>query len=279
MSLHTRARLRRVRRRFRNARRARGEPIVVYQMGKVGSSTVYRSLRSLDLPRPVHHVHLLNDLDTIEEGVRRSYTDPVGTLTQIEKGRKLRRRVLRNRATTWRVISLVRDPVQRNVSAFFESVTEVIPDAYERWARDDLTLADIKTAFLDRFDHEAPLSWFQSQLLPVFGIDVFAVPFDTEKGYETYEAPGARLLVIRLENLVDRGNAAIGEFLGLDEFELVPTNSATAKRYAALYSEFERRVTLPAGYLARMYDSRFARHFYTATEIEAFERRWTEAGR
>ena len=259
--------------------RPRGEPIVVYQMGKVGSSTVYRSLRSLGLRRQLHHVHLLNNLDAIEDGVRRLYPDPVGTLAQIEKGRRLRRRILQRRGTTWNLISLVRDPVQRNVSAFFESLTEVIPDVYERRARDDIALADIRDAFLDRFDHDAPLSWFQSQLEPVFGIDVFAVGFDTEKGYATYEAPGARLLVLRLENLMEDGETAIREFLDLDDFALVPANIALDKRYADLYSEFERSVTLPPSYLERMYESRFARHFYSTAEIEAFEQRWTGAGR
>jgi hypothetical protein len=278
VSLHTRARLRRLGRRLKKRVRARGEPIVVYQMGKVGSSTVYRSLRSLELPRPVHHVHLLNDLDALEEQIKRFYPDPSGTLAQIEKGRRLRRRMLRNRAATWNVVSLVRDPVQRNVSAFFESITEVIPDVYERCARDDIAIADIKDAFLDRFDHDAPLSWFQSQLRPVFGIDVFAVGFDTDKGYATYEAPGARLLVIRLENLMQDGEAAIGEFLGLDDFELVATNIGRDKRYADLYAEFERRVTLPPSYLDRMYGSRFARHFYSSVEIEAFAQQWTKPG-
>ena len=279
MKIQTRARLRGLRRRLKTVGRARGEPIVVYQMGKVGSSTVYRSLRSLGLRRQVHHVHLLNELDEIEERVRRRYPDPVGTLAQIEKGRRLRRRVLPNRRTTWNVISLVRDPVQRNVSAFFESLTEVIPDVYERQERDDIAPAELENAFLDRFDHDAPLSWFQSQLEPVFGIDVFAAPFDTEQGYATYEGPGARLLVIRLENLMEYGQTAIGEFLGLDQFELVTANIARDKRYANLYSEFERSVTLPVSYLERMYESRFARHFYRAAEIEAFEQRWTKAAR
>jgi hypothetical protein len=277
VKLHTRARLRGLRTRLRTVTHTPGEPIVVYQMGKVGSSTVYRSLRSLGLPRPVHHVHLLNDLDTLEERARELYPDPVETLAQIEKGRRLRRRILRSRGTTWHVISLVRDPVQRNVSAFFENLTELIPDVYERRAHNDIALADIKAAFLDQYDHNAPLTWFQSQLEPVFGIDVFAVPFDIEKGYATYETPTVKLLVIRLENLMTCGETAISEFLGLDEFELVAANIGRDKRYRDLYAEFERSAALPVSYFARMYASRFARHFYTDEEIDGFKRRWTTA--
>lgn len=277
MKLHIGARLRGVGARLRALTHARREPIVVYQMAKVGSRTVYRSLRSLDLPRPVLHAHVLNDLDALEERIRQLYPDPVGTLAEIENGRKLRRRILRSRGRTWHVITLVRDPVSRDVSAFFHNLTEVIPDVYERYARDEIALADIGDAFLHQYDHDAPLSWFQSQLEPVFGIDVFAVPFDTTAGYATYETPTARLLLIRLEDLETHGKTAISEFLGLDGFELVSTNRARNKPYSDLYSAFERDVTLPASYLARMYDSRLARHFYTDAEIEGFKERWTKA--
>jgi len=172
------------------------------------------------------------------------------------------------------VISLVRDPVQRNVSAFFENLTQVIPDAYDRITDDRMTIAELTEAFLDRYEHSAPLTWFQSQLEPVFGIDVFATTFDTEKGYLTYEADMTKLLVIRLENLTSCGSAAIGAFLGIEGFELAPANRACRKRYGTLYAEFQRAVRLPESYLTRMHDSTFARHFYTATEIDAFRRRW-----
>ncbi len=46
------------------ARRLQGvkqrEPILVYQMGKVGSSTVVQTLEALGLPNPVLHVHTLD---------------------------------------------------------------------------------------------------------------------------------------------------------------------------------------------------------------------------
>ena len=37
-------------------------PILVYQMGKVGSSTVVQVLESLRLPSPVLHLHTPNDI-------------------------------------------------------------------------------------------------------------------------------------------------------------------------------------------------------------------------
>lgn len=279
MKVRARARFRGLRTRLRRLtdRPDLRDPILVYQMGKVGSSTVGRSLRALDLPRAIREVHLLNDLDDLEQRVRDTYPEPVETLAQIEEGRRLRKLILGHREILWHVITLVRDPVQRNVSAFFENLTEVIPDVYERRARNEISLAEIRDAFLDRYDHNAPLDWFQSQLEPVFGIDVFATQFDTATGYAIYEAEHARLLLIRLEDLTRRGEAAMCEFLGLDRLDLVTANVGREKRYHDIYQEFEARVTLPASYLARMYDSRFARQFYTDEEIDTFKQRWAKA--
>ena len=49
-------------------------PLLLYQMGKVGSKTIQRSLRTVELDRPVFHVHFLTP-DRVEktEKERRKY--------------------------------------------------------------------------------------------------------------------------------------------------------------------------------------------------------------
>jgi hypothetical protein len=265
----------RVRRGTRAVTRRRSEPpILVYQMGKVGSTTVCRSLRAMHLRRDVHQVHLLNLLDEVEASVRRTMPDPRGTLREIERARALRALVLRARDVQFPVISLVRDPVQRNVSAFFQNVAEVVPDVYVRHRAGRVSIDELRTAFLERYDHGPPLTWFPTQMEPVFGIDVFATPFDPAAAWATYESPTARLLVVRLEDLPTQGAAAVRAFLDLDRFELVPANVGGTKAYADLYASFREQVRLPADYLDRMYESPLALHFYTGDERARFRRRW-----
>ena len=43
----------------RSHQRYKGSPLLIYQMGKVGSSTVQASLRSLKLDMPIYHTHIL----------------------------------------------------------------------------------------------------------------------------------------------------------------------------------------------------------------------------
>ena len=270
LALRARARGLRERSRTLHSRLTRTEPVIVFQMGKVGSSSLTAGLRALRPPHEVFQVHLLAELDLQESRVRERYTDPAGTLTQFVKARALAERIARS-DRRWTVVSVVRDPVERNVSAFFEVITEFVPDALER----ETDVAELTDVFLHRFEHSAPITWFPSQMEPVFGIDVHAVPFDVTRGWSTYESARARLLVLRQEDLSRVGAAAVGEFLGVGDFALVDANVGDDKRYADLYRRFKAEVVLPGEYLDRMYDSDYARCFYTPAEIVAARARWT----
>jgi hypothetical protein len=251
-----------------------GDPIIVFQMGKVGSRSIFISIRALRMWRPLYHSHLLNDLDELEARAMGTLPDPAMELNEIERGRRLRRKVDGSRRRTWNVISLVRDPVARNISSFFEYLTDIIPDAYERLDRGELTQSELVDAFFQHHLHDRPLVWFQTQLEPVFGIDVFSTAFEKSRGYTIYEQPRVRLLVLRLEDLQAGAEPAMKEFLGIPRFELLTTNLASKHRYAESHRRFLRDVKMPDHYLSRMYDSEFSRHFYTERELAAFRRQW-----
>jgi hypothetical protein len=54
-------------------------------------------------------------------------------------------------------------------------------------------------------------------------------------------------------------------------------NASADEPYAEAWSHFIDRIRIPDAYLDVMYGSRLARHFYTASEIEAFRARWSGA--
>ena len=47
-------------------------------------------------------------------------------------------------------------------------------------AERELPVEELHATFLNRYDHDIPVTWFQQQLQPVFGIDVFADEFPKE---------------------------------------------------------------------------------------------------
>jgi hypothetical protein len=51
-------------------------------------------------------------------------------------------------------------------------------------------------------------------------------------------------------------------------------NVANNKLYADTYRAFVREAVIPEAILERAYRSRYARHFYSASEIDRFRRSW-----
>ena len=98
--------------------------------------------------------------------------------------------------------------------------------------------------------------------------------FPVDKGYKLYRDDHADLLLIRLEDLDRCAETAFKEFLDIDGFTLIRTNVASEKIYAPLYKEFKSRIRLSEDYINRMYDSKYARHFYSDEEIRGFCDKW-----
>jgi hypothetical protein len=271
-------------------------PVLVYTMGKVGSSSLARSLEKAAPEFDVLHFHrlvperLARADDLYREAARRHGGTPaaqMGRARHVWLGQYLSRRIDRGPpgGNRWTVITLIRDPVARNTSSFFQNLFFRV--GYD-WAEQlqskslDAVVADLGRLFLDSYAREDWwalskdenfLTWFDDELRQTFGIDVLAEPFPTDIGFKIYEGPRARVLLIRLEDLDGCAPAAMQAFLGLPAFELQRRNVAAGKRYASLYRRFVESVELPAEYVDRLYGSRVARHFYTERELESFRNR------
>ena len=122
------------------------DPILVYQMGKVGSITIQTSLertyRDLGLNVPIHHVHLMNlSLEDCEIRLRDEYANLSKVLGAVGNGLELRKTLEKTPEQRLKIITLVRDPVARNVATFFESLDSFIPDWQEQIAYQLLSVA------------------------------------------------------------------------------------------------------------------------------------------
>ena len=273
----------------RESREYEKPPLLIYQMGKVGSKTIQRSLRTIKLDRPVFHVHFLTpDRVKRTEKERRKYlgTDRMGLLRHVWQYQYLLKRLgSRSNGKKWKIITLTREPIGRNIATFFENLSvEALDDGHRYRIQSDyygfegtFTLENIdqlKHLFFERLYHDRPLVFFDEELKGMFGIDVFACEFPTSKGYKIYEGERADVLLIRLESLNDCATDAFREFLGIEDFTLVNANVASAKVYAPLYRKFKKTAVLPEDYVERMYTSKYTQHFYSQEEIARFRARW-----
>ncbi len=257
----------------------RREPIFVFQMGRVGSCSVRDSVKdayeTLSIPIAIYHTHWQNDFDGLEAIARKDHADPTLLIKDLRDAKEIRRKLVDEAITPCNLISLVRDPVARNLSTYFYALPEFIPDWQQRMQDDALLAQYLQADFaVPRAFHTTPARWFDEQLKPIFNIDVYATPFPREQGYKIYSSEKARLLVLRLEDLTQCASQAIGEFLGLPHFNLRNDNAGEALSAGSLYRRFKNELASPA-YVEQMYATKYARHFYTPKELAAFAAKWT----
>jgi hypothetical protein len=254
-------------------------PIIIFQPGKVGSMSVQYSLeeayKKMNAPTMIYHVHALNYLDEREEYVKTTRKNPVDSLRLIQEWRELRQDIEDHPQKKWNIINLVRDPVAIKVSALFQLLDQHIPDWQARLKAGNLTVAELDELFFSKkeFGFRGLNTWYDNQIKALWGIDVFAAPFPRDKGYQIYGKENINLMIIRLEDLNRVAEQAFDDFLGLKEFKVVNVNVGDEKPYAELYDQFKKR-PLPENYVDEGYQTRFARHFYSADEIAGFRNRW-----
>lgn len=247
------------------------KPILVFQMGKVGSVSVASSLSKCGLPTSLFHVHWLNNLEKKESEVLRVFANTEHMLQHIQEAKSLRYAIDNFPSEfKWNVITMVRDPVARNISAFFQAAPDLIPNFREAYDRGEITFDILYEYFKQNIDSG---NWFNDQFRPVFNIDLLDIPFPIEQGYEIYQAPKAKILLMRLEDMNRVIKQAMENFLGIENFILIDKNKGEEKYYGDLYKIFQT-YPLPRDYVDAMYSKTWVRHFYSAKEIEAYKKYW-----
>ena len=266
------------------------EPILVLQMGKVGSMSVQAGLEKQNLPRRIYHVHFLSTERTLQtEEDRRAYfrTERHNDLVRPWLNQFLLDQYRNDTSgKRWKIVTLTREPIARNLSAFFENLQVahgehdgdyVIQSDY--YGIEPLTVnvdrpADIADLFFSLSRHDSPIEFFDREIRDIFGIDVYAEPFPADTGYKIYPGERADLLVLKLEKLSECAGQAFAEFLGINDFELVQRNVGARKIYAPLYDAAKNNMKVPADYADRLYTSKYMTTFYSEEEIEAARQRW-----
>lgn len=263
--------------------RAAGESdVFIYQPGKVGSQSVWKSIGGNSL-----QFHSLVIPFAFQEFSRKQleyYIDKI-----------------RNKKV--KIITGIREPISRDLAAMFQnSDIDLWPyhqfnsnifwlygdflgdergwlnhsDIMKRTPRWEKNLEnaffDLSNAIIEyRLDE---FSWFSYEIKRVFGINVFQEPFDKEKGYGIIRKENVEILIYKLESL-DTLECIIGEFLGEDEFQLKRKNVSEKKIYNTAYHELKKVLRISKKYFQYYYkDNSAYSHFYTDDEINYYRKIW-----
>ena len=250
-----------------HARMKKQTPIMVYQMGKVGSQGVQTVLRKSKLGIHIFHVHFmisknvherLNKLDVISASTRAYYNKSACLGTFIQQHPHIK----------WNIVTVVREPVARNISALFHDFNTYVPEEESK------DIPNLSRILQEKYPKDEPFMWFEKELQEVFDINILQHPFPKTKGFQIIETKRANILLIKLEHLQSCAEQAFKEFLGIPNFTPIRKNSGQEKEYKELYMKCKSEITLPTTYLDNIYDDKYVKHFYTEEEINNFKQHW-----
>jgi len=228
-------------------------PVLIWNIGKVASTSVARSLQDPMGKAAVLTTHFI-DAD------------------RSKRSAAIKSCLIAPRKRPLDIITLTREPVGRAVSSFFqnfEANTGISPEAFDGDSSELLRLY-----LSNNQSHYRSLDWFDNNLKTHIDVDVYSSDFDRNKEYSVIEAGDYRVLLLRSEAQDNVKEFAVREFLGLKKFSLINENVGEQKSYSDLYRQFVDEVKLPSAHVEKMLESKYARHFYGEAEIEEVRRRW-----
>ncbi len=250
--------------------------ILVYQPGKVGSSSVCNSLATIGINNT--HVHMLTDSFIYDLIPELAWEPEIMELETIRKSSRFCSDKIKA-ASHLKIITLVREPLSRDYSHFLYHMSELVKNGY--LPQNDSLLEACAEGIRKRATQNGKCSrygyqfeWFSKELKEVFGVDVYSHPFDKEKGYSIIKQDNIEVLVVKLEKLNDL-EQVVGEFANAPQFKLINVNEASKKEYKDLYKSIRESVKIPREIVSLYYNGNpFMDHFYSEEEKKSFLKKW-----
>jgi len=220
-------------------------------MGKVGSGAITRIIQESG-EKPLHGHWIANSWPKAE------FQTP-------------KKEIVRefDQLPSFKVITPVREPMARNVSAFFQNLKK-----YRKDYR-NIPIKELQGVFLEEYNIDYPDQWFELELLEVFKFDPFEESFDYQKGYQIYRGSKHEFLILRLEDADRVVSEALEKFLGIKGLTMIRRHirSERGSSEGEQYQEFLKLI-FPEEFLDRCYTLKYARHFYSEGERYLYKLKW-----
>jgi len=227
---------------------------IVYTMGKVGSSSVSASLNAAGLKcldahfvapaRVVKVLHKYFESPEIETLPPHIFDSLLAHNAIVKQGKI-------------RIISLIRNPVMRNISAVFQNTP-----------LDLLGDFDAIMARLQKYPTRTPDIWFETDFGVTTGIDVFNLEIDPAADHFRFANDKFDVLLMKLEADDERKARLISDFVG-KKISLVRANEAAKKLYYEIYQKITRNPNcIRSSYIEECSGLKYFQKFYSEAERE-----------
>ena len=250
--------------------------LLIHQMGKVGSSSVYNTLKTI-VDIPIYHTHFLS-----KEGITYATNFFLKSGNAVPNNiilSKILRKYLHKGIRIY-IITLTRDPIAREISDYFQLGSRIykVLSNNNLESYHEMILSEILTKINKLKSHNHHIyNWFDNEIKNTFQVDVYNNKFDLNRGYNIISKNNISICIIRLENLSNIFSRAISDLFDKDyhHIYLNTSNITEKKRYSDAYKYVTNNINLPYNDLNVIYNSKYALHFYEDL-IPSFIERWSQ---
>lgn len=240
--------------------------IIVHSIGKVASSSVYLAATKSCKDASVFHTHFLNEKRVVQ--VSAKMKDHGRVLSGHIKDSLEVIPLLDDSSINFKVITLVRDPFARSISAFFENI--------EMFGLDKKALPSVD-ATCEIFKKAYPINsldeWFASEFCSVFSVRLLEHPFPKRLGWYCFEKENFDFLLMKAELSNSAKQAVVSAFLGCPDLKIGSDNVMADKFNAEYYSNFKKQLDGRVEDKLSYYDSEYMKLFYSIDEMIDFHAR------
>lgn len=250
--------------------------VLIYQMGKVGSSSIEASLANCNIPH--WHIHTFDKNEEFQ--IYRNKKDVACFFnwpTRMAYNLLLmhRKRILQQKKHL-KIITLVRDPIATITSRFFQDLHIHFIEGKKNLAihqNMDATLKHIYHAFDTLIHREYFTHWFDRELKRQFDIDIFEHIKDQNQNHWHIQQNGRDVLLMKCE-AINQSTETLRSFLHCDDFTLILSNEANDKWYSSIYQRFKQ--IYPFEKLFYLYQEPLYKAIYSDHEINQFKQKWQQ---
>lgn len=247
-------------------------PIIILTPGKVGSSSVYYTLKT-EIPNHVFHIHNLS-----KQGIEKSIIDHLNSNRKSYPLHLIISKILRKKLSKYNeklfIITIIREPISREISSFFQN-TELYKDELEN-KKLEIDKDVAKKLLYKNFDSdicENIKGWFDLEIYNNFGIDVFANKFDYQKKYAVSQNQKYHHMLLKMEDLDTIFPIAIMKFLNLKKpLHIKSANIGETKHYASIYKEVKGNLKLDSNKINQIVNSTFFQQFYLKDKFKVINK-------
>ncbi|MDR8393373.1 putative capsular polysaccharide synthesis family protein [Aliifodinibius sp. S!AR15-10] len=248
-------------------------PIIILTPGKVGSSSIYKTLKS-EFKNPVFHIHRLS-----AGGVEHSIMQHLNSDRKSRPLHLIVAKLLREKLKAYDgdlyIITSIREPISRAVSAFFQN-TDFYKNEIEKAGLniDQDKAKKLLSEKLDASITDKLENWFEEEIKRNFNIDVFEEPFNTSNNYLIKRKDDISYLLLKMEALDETFPIAIKDFLDLPStLKLKNTNIGSEKHYSKAYRNIKKDISINTKDLEKIIKSKFFKKFYP-NSTELVKQKW-----